>query len=301
MNVLLIGGSGYIGSSAAYYLCEKGHDVSVFDKKEYSGPATYFPYDIENFKRFDITKNSLLVAAMMNADCIVMLAGLVGDLACEKNPSKANILNNTVVENICRLIGDKQIILFSSCSVYGAQDDILNEDSSTNPISVYAKTKVAAEWHVLSVGGLVFRLGSVYGVGYTDTVRMEGIVNFLVKQAIYSFNGEITIMGGSQWKSLISVYDVVHLLEEAIRENRRGLFNITDKSYTVKNIGKEIIKCFPGTKIKYVAALPNDRNYRINNSKMFANFKYWPESTLHDEIIKLAKYFKQQLKGKNNV
>ena len=31
MNVLVIGGAGYIGSHAVLELCENGHDVTVFD------------------------------------------------------------------------------------------------------------------------------------------------------------------------------------------------------------------------------------------------------------------------------
>ena len=53
----------------------------------------------------------------------------------------------------------------STCSVYGAQDGLLNETSPTNPLSTYASTKLKSEQHVLEKNGTIFRLGTVYGLG----------------------------------------------------------------------------------------------------------------------------------------
>ena len=49
----------------------------------------------------------------------------------------------------------------STCSVYGAQDEMLDENSKTNPLSAYAATKLQSEKFVLDRGGLVFRLAIV--------------------------------------------------------------------------------------------------------------------------------------------
>ena len=291
MKVLLIGGAGYIGSYAAFYLQEAGMDVVILDRKSYRGPV--------NYCYGDITDINAVLAAGHDADCIVILAGVVGDPACAADPLKASHVNNTAVKSICEVFSHRHIIFFSSCSVYGAQDGLLSEDSRVDPISVYAKTKLAAEAHVMAVGGTIFRLASVYGVGFSDTMRMDSIVNFLVKTAIYE--GRITILGGQQWKSLISVKDVRGFLQEAIQREIRGLFNISNKNYTVRRIGREIVECIPDTKIIFKPALPNDRNYRVDNCKRESEFYYIPEHSLIKEIYELADFFKRQLKEQNYV
>ncbi len=291
MKVLIIGGSGYIGSYAAFYLGELGWDVTVFDKKDYPGPATFI--------HGDITHTKAVLAAGYDADCIVILAGLVGDPACEADPLKANETNNIAVKNICDAFSKKHIILFSSCSVYGAQDSLLHEDSPTGPISVYARTKLAAEAHITGIGGTIFRLGSVYGVGNLSEVRVDSIVNMFVRDAIYK--GAIKIMGGSQWKSLISITDVVGFLADAIGTNIRGLYNISDRNYTVRHIAQKVRSCLPRTEVIMLPPLENDRNYRIDNRKMLSDFNYYVKENIVGEIFKLATYFRMQLRRQSNV
>ena len=91
----------------------------------------------------------------------------------------------------------------STCSVYGAQDGILNEDSDTSPLSSYATTKLNAEKYILDNGGTVFRLGTVFGVGDSySRIRMDLVVNVLTMKAVKY--GKININGctRARWHSL---------------------------------------------------------------------------------------------------
>lgn len=289
MKVLLLGGAGYIGGYASCVLSEKGHDVTIFGRGEYSGSFRYI--------RGDITDIQAVIKAGYDADCIVILAGAVGDPVCEADPEMANTSNNIAVKNICEIFNKRHIILFSSCAVYGAQEGILKETSQVDPISVYARTKVEAEKHIMAVGGTIFRLGSVYGIGCPSSFRIYGIVNYLVKKAVCE--GKIMVMGGDQWKSLISVKDIGYLLEEAVSRNIRGLYNISDKNYTVRRIAKKIISCLPETKIIFGPARSDDRNYRVDNSRREYDFNYIPLNNLRHEIFQLADFFREQLKQSN--
>ena len=83
------------------------------------------------------------------ADTVIWMAALVGDGACSINPVITNKVNFESVENLAKNFNGK-IVFFSTCSVYGAQDDVLDENSNTNPLSVYASTKLSAEKILLS-------------------------------------------------------------------------------------------------------------------------------------------------------
>jgi nucleoside-diphosphate-sugar epimerase len=283
MKALLIGGSGYIGRYAARYLSEHGISVKVFDIIGPGHDVNFISGDIRDIKKIKEYGNG--------CDAIVIMAGVVGDPACEKAPRLADELNHLAVRDICNLMPGKHIILLSTCGVYGAQDGKLHEGSSLAPISIYARTKVDAENHIVSVGGTVFRLGSVYGVGDPLHTRLDSIINLFVMKAVKE--GRIKVYGGEQWKSVISVKDIAGYLYEAIREGIRGTFNIASESFTVKDIAMEVSRHIP-VNIEFVEALANDRNYKVDSSKLRIHFSYECQYDLSFEIDELINLFKNQ-------
>ena len=72
------------------------------------------------------------------------MAALVGDGACEINKNLTYEINVESVINL-KIISKVRLFFFSTCSVYGFQDKIINENSTLNPLSTYAKTKIESE------------------------------------------------------------------------------------------------------------------------------------------------------------
>ena len=61
-------------------------------------------------------------------DIIVLLAALVGDPACSVDQQLTSQINYNAIKDFCNQISNnKHIIFMSTCSVYGAQDGLLNE------------------------------------------------------------------------------------------------------------------------------------------------------------------------------
>jgi nucleoside-diphosphate-sugar epimerase len=135
----------------------------------------------------------------------------------------------------------------------------------------------------------VLRLGSVYGVGWEDVIRMDSIVNILTQKAIYEHS--ITILGGSQWKALISVRDVAGFLHEAILRSITGLYNLSARNYMLNEIGWHVANCIPGTQVIRGLEPPADRNYRIDNGKRLAAFRYDAKYSINEEIFRLKDLF----------
>jgi nucleoside-diphosphate-sugar epimerase len=94
----------------------------------------------------------------------------------------------------------------STCSVYGAQDGMLTEESPTEPLSIYAATKLSAEEYLKDKNAIIFRLGTLFGVGdQFSRIRTDLVVNVMAARAYYE--QRLKVFGGEQWRPLLHVKD----------------------------------------------------------------------------------------------
>ena len=123
-KVLVVGGSGYIGGLTCDYLVRDGFDVTVYDNLLYENR---FLKDV-NFIYGDIRDTERLYEVSKDFDTIVLMAALVGDPACSVDHKLTEEINFQAIKNFCEVVSPKKHLVFmSTCSVYGAQDGLLNE------------------------------------------------------------------------------------------------------------------------------------------------------------------------------
>ena len=289
-KVLILGGAGYIGGYATDYLIEKGYDVCVYDKLIYE---TRYLKDVK-FVYGDIRDTQKVINVAKDYDVIILMAALVGDPACSVDIDLTDEINHIAIKNICDQIDDdKHIIFLSTCSVYGAQLNILNEDSPTNPLSAYASTKLKSEKYVKKKNGTIFRLGTVYGLSDSySRIRLDLVVNVLTMKAIY--DKKIHIFGGEQWRPLICVKDVAGYIEEVISENMRGTYILSEDNYTMKQLGEMMKEIIPDIDLQFTdISFEDARNYQVDASKSNIKFKYLPQHTITAEVLKMKKVFEE--------
>jgi nucleoside-diphosphate-sugar epimerase len=122
---------------------------------------------------------------------------------------------------------DGRIVFPSTCSVYGAQDGELDEQSALEPLSLYAQTKVEAE-RVLAArrpDSLILRLATLAGVGDTySRIRLDLVLNLLVMRA--KLVGELQVFGGNQYRPLLHVRDVATAVVPHLQTEAAGIFNL---------------------------------------------------------------------------
>ena len=289
-KILILGGAGYNGGYATDYLIQSGYDVCVFDKliyeTRYLKPVDFVYGDIRD------TQHVLDVAE--NYDVVVIMAALVGDPACAADVELTDEINHIAVKNICeQLDTSKHVIFMSTCSVYGAQLNTLDEESPTNPLSAYASTKLLAEKYVTDRKGTIFRLGTVYGLGDTySRIRLDLVVNVLTMKSVY--DKKIQIFGGIQWRPLICVKDITGYIEESIFKNIRGTYILSEGNYTMEQLGEMMKNYFPDIELKFVDIPFEDaRNYKVSNIKTTQQFEYKPLYTIAAEVYKMAKMFQE--------
>jgi nucleoside-diphosphate-sugar epimerase len=288
-KVLVVGGAGYIGGLTCDYL-NKDFDVTVYDNLLYEDR---YLKEI-NFIYGDIRDTEKLYQVSKDYDIIVLMAALVGDPACSVDPILTEEINYKAIKNFTEVVSpNKHLIFMSTCSVYGAQDGLLNEESPTNPLSSYASTKLKSEKCILDLNGTVFRLGTVFGLGDTySRLRMDLVVNVLSMKAVKT--GEITINGGEQWRPIIAVKDIAGYIREACHTKPSGIFVLAKENVVIRELGERIAKIIPNTKVNYTEISFQDaRNYRVDNTKSLKNFKYKPTVSVDEEVKRMVKIFKE--------
>lgn len=285
MIILVVGGAGYVGGVIVDLLLKKKiNKVTVLDNLLYEDS---FRKNC-NFIFSDIRDKNLYQKNINNYDVIIWLAALVGDGACEINPSLTDEINYQSLKRLCKVY-NKRIIFMSTCSVYGTQEGILSEISPVSPLSHYASSKLKCEKLLKNKNAIIFRLGTLFGISDNySRIRMDLVVNTLSAKAF--FEKKISVFGGEQYRPLIHVKDVARAIEIAIRSKKTGIFNLSYKNMKIIDIAKEIQKYFKNTKIiKTQIKFQDARNYKVINLKATKVLKFKPKYNLKYGIKELKK------------
>ena len=278
MNILVVGGAGYVGGGIVDKLQQK-HQVTVYDSLIYENE---FRKNV-NFIYGDIRDYSKLNKILKQYDAVVWLAALVGDGACSINPTLTYEINSESVKNLVANFKGK-IIFFSTCSVYGAQEGVLNEESEVNPLSEYAKSKLVAEEILTNSDAIVFRLGTLFGIGDEfSRIRLDLVVNVLVTKAL--IDNKMSVFGGEQWRPLLHVKDVANAVDHTIESSLKGVYNLHYKNFKISEIADLIKERISNVEI-VTTPLPfqDARNYQVSSEKLKLASNFVAEVSLEKGI-----------------
>ena len=298
-RVLVIGGAGYIGSVMVRKMLQRGYRVRVLDSLLYGEQSIAELYTNPNFELIvgDFRHVDTVVQAARGVDAIIHLGGIVGDPACQLDPNFAievNFAATKMIKDVCSGFGIKRFIFASTCSVYGADDDILNEDSAPNPLGVYARSKVDSERILLerpngSLTPTIFRMATVFGLSYRP--RFDLVINKLTARA--AEGEDITIYGGSQWRPFVHVDDVakayITCLESPLEKVEYQVFNVGENKLNcqIRDIGEMISGLLPGSRIDRQEDLTDKRNYRVSFDKIRDTLDFTCDRTIQDGITEI--------------
>jgi nucleoside-diphosphate-sugar epimerase len=277
--VLVLGGAGYIGSVLVRKLLEDGRKVRVLDSLVYGDSALrdVLRHPKLELKFGDCRKIQDVVGAVKGADSIVHLAAIVGDPACEVDRQTSLQINYAATRMLIEVAmgnGIKHFVFASSCSVYGATDLLMDENSHVQPVSLYGQTKVDSEEALLEAHAdgfcpVILRLATVFGLSYRP--RFDLVVNLLTAKACQE--GAITVCNGTQWRPFIHVRDVAvgiaKVLDAPFSVLRGEIFNLGDNrmNHQLSEVADKILAAFPTTKVVHLEN-SDRRNYRVSFDKI---------------------------------
>lgn len=162
MNVLVLGGNGFIGSHLVDRLIRSGHSVRVFDKTEehYRKPLSEVDYRLGEFGN-----RGLLLEALEAIDIVVHLISTTLPKTSNDDPVfdvQSNVIETLFLFEQCVAKGIRKIIFASSGgTIYGVPQTVpVHEESQTNPICSYGICKLTIEKYLE-----LFR--QLYNLNYT--------------------------------------------------------------------------------------------------------------------------------------
>jgi nucleoside-diphosphate-sugar epimerase len=306
MRFLIAGGLGYIGQVLQEEIKKVGHEFDIVDNDLMDLHGWNEKLDITNFE------NSKDIAERISkCDAVVNLAAVVGDQACLVKPKLAIKINSHGVQylvDLCNRLG-KKIIQAGTCSIYGASNDLLTENSQTFPVDFYGQTKYQQEKYVVENAKdfCVLRFGTAYGL--SPRMRFDLVVNTFTAKI---FNGEnITVYGGDQWRPFVHIRDMSRAMIFVAEKDLTGIYNLANENVQIKDMAFKMSE--DRSKVEVNDLMGDPRNYRVANDKLLAkgfNFEWdldlgIKEMKDHPEILrsyKDAKYsnYKMMLLGHFN-
>ena len=282
MKILITGNMGYIGPCLVQHLRERypnavlvGLDMGYFAN---CLTAEAMLPECRVDVQFFADMRNLPADSLNEVDAVVHLAAISNDPMGNKFEDVTFDINyNSSVElaKKAKAAGVKTFVYASSCSMYGsAEDSARDENSPLNPLTAYAKSKVASEKGMKSLSDDAFKITSLRfstACGMSERLRLDLVLNDFVAGAVASNN--ITILSdGSPWRPLINVKDMARAIEWAIiRDMADGgeflAVNVgcEEWNYQVKDLAQAVAKVIPEVEISINKdAQPDKRSYRVN-------------------------------------
>jgi len=220
--VLILGGSGFIGTRLAALMIERQLPFRIGDLR----PSPSFP---QQWTECDVRKPESLTQIADGSSAIINLAAEHrDDVYPISRYQETNVGGAVQVCAAARAMGIAKIVFTSSAAVYGFHPYPVDEDGPFDPFNAYGKTKLEAEsvyrtWAAEDPSRtlVIVRPTVVFGEG-----NRGNVYNLLRQIASRRF---VMVGSGMNFKSMAYVGNVAAFLEHALSlQGGRHIFNYVD-------------------------------------------------------------------------
>jgi nucleoside-diphosphate-sugar epimerase len=281
-KILITGNMGYVGPGVETHLRDlipsailAGMDSGIFAHCLTGAkrlPETVIDQQIFSDVR-DVTPELL-----KGVTGIVHLAAISNDpmgKSFESATAAINHIATVQLAKIAKTAGVKNFVFASSCSMYGAaNEEARTETAPLNPLTAYARSKVASEADLKVLANAEFEVTCLRfptACGMSPRLRLDLVLNDFVASAIA--NKEIVVLSdGSPWRPLIDVRDMARAIGWALtRESgpEKGFLAVNvgknEWNYQVRDLAIAVSDACAGVKVSInTDAAPDNRSYRVN-------------------------------------
>jgi nucleoside-diphosphate-sugar epimerase len=302
MKILVTGNLGYVGASVVRRLREQFKDAYIigFDTGFFTHDLTdnQFSDRLLNEQHYGDLRN-ISFKILEDVNVVIHLAAISNDPMGKEYESITEAINEKASQefaSMCKAEGVRKFIFASSCSVYGFSEngEPLSELSPVNPLTAYAKSKLAMEEYLESISSEKFQTASLRfatACGMSDRLRLDLVLNDFVLSSV--FFGIIKIMSdGTPWRPLINTRDMADAMIWALQEDDRCIkINVgrNQDNYTVLQLAELVKEQIPTTSIIRNSDIqPDKRSYRVDFTQFEERAGVWaPKVSIQDTIKEL--------------
>ena len=279
VRVLVTGTDGYLGSLLAPELTQRGHEIVGIDAGFYRDGWLYDGVAMTP-RTLHKDLRSLDARDLEGVEAIVHMAELSNDPTGALAPNityEINHRGSVRLAELAKEAGVRRFVYMSSCSVYGiAEDEIVDETSTTHPQTAYAecKTLVEADLHRLAdetFSPTMLRNATAFGA--SPRMRFDIVLNNLAGLAWTT--GEIAMTSdGTPWRPLVHALDIGRAIACVLEAPREAVhdevFNVgaTDQNYQVRELAEIVAGVFPGCRLSVGDQASDNRSYRVSFDKI---------------------------------
>ena len=316
-DILVTGGSGFIGSYLVERLVEADHNVTVFDND--SRPDTGGPGDFDDEVR-KITgdvRDKQAILDLPPADYVFHLAAINGTKNFYEMPYDVIDVNTRGVQNILVYAAEaspERVLFASSSEVYGfptkfptGEEHVLQLMDPENPRYSYAASKIAGEVYTINAARnssfdyTIVRPHNIYGprMGY-DHVIPEFIEQIVADE-------EFTIYGdGDQTRSFCYITDAIDAIETAAFSDvgANEIFNIgNENEVTINGLANELFDICGEEDVTYITdkeleGSPDRRQPDISKSQRLLDYE--PTVPLREGLVKTVEWYKRDIRERTD-
>lgn len=275
MNVIILGGNGYIGSFLKEYLTQKGITTTVYGSRS----EDYNLLESKFLRKFDY---------------IVLLAGhssvnmCVGDLSSPWNNNVRNF-NNLIK----KLDYDQKLIYASSSSVYGNQaaKEYSELDINLSYINNYDLTKITVDLlanNFIQQGRNIigFRFGTVNGP--SNIIRKDLMINSMIWSAM--FEKHIKVSNKHVNRPILGIKDLARAMHTVITNNfYSGIYNLGSFNISVGEVAQQISHLMSAPIINLGDSITYD--FKINCDKFCSTYNFSFKDCVEDIAVDVIKCY----------
>jgi len=278
VRVLVTGTDGYLGCLVAADLLRDGHDVTGVDTGFYRSGWLYNGLDLQP-RTLSRDIRTLTAEDVAGHDAVVHMAELSNDPLAQLAPELTYEINHqgsVRLAALAKAVGTSRFVYMSSCSVYGAADGEVDEQSQVNPLTPYASCKVLVEQDVTAMADDGFSptfLRNATAYGESPRMRFDIVLNNLCGLAWIEHTIAMT-SDGTPWRPMVHGLDIALAIRCALRADRSVVHGLVvnvganDNNRTVREIAEVVADEFPGCELSFGPPSSDQRSYRVAFDKI---------------------------------
>ncbi len=266
-KVLVVGGSGFLGSHVADELTEKGYEITIFDQKK----STWIN-DNQKFIESDLLDREHVIKSLEGFNFVIHFAGIADIEESKEKPLETietNIIGTANLLEGCRKNKIEKFIFASSVYVFSKYG------------SFYGKSKQACELLIeeyqneFNLDYIHVRYGSLYGPRAQEWNGLKKYISEIIK------NKQIDFSGNGEEKR-----EYIHVKDAAIMT--ASLLESDEKNIAVNITGHQVISTLDLFKLIFEVLQLEEKINLSKESNVVSHYKISPYSFQPKESKKLV-------------